>query len=62
MEDIPNIVGYKLESALSVLDKYNYNIVLKETLGKKSIKSDEIRVVRQRLNNSNVLQLIIAYF
>jgi len=62
LNHIPDIVGYRLESALNILNEYNYEIIIKETFGKKSIKSDDIRIVRQTILKGNTLQLIIAYF
>jgi len=62
LNDIPDFVGHRLESALSILGNYNYEIIVKETFGKKSVKSDEIRIVRQTIVKDNTLNLIIAYF
>ena len=59
---MPDIIGYRLESALHILDKYDFEIVIKETFGRKNIKTDEARVIRQKLYKDNVLQLVIAYF
>ena len=62
MNNIPDLVGYTLESALSTLSQYNYDIIIKETFGKKDIKSDKTRILRQTTLKDNKLQLIIAYF
>lgn len=61
MNRIPDVVGYRLDEALRKLGNINKEIVVKETFGKKSMKSDEVRVVRQRVDEEQ-LQLIIAYF
>lgn len=62
MNNIPELVGCKLELALNILNGYNNKVVIKETFGKKGVKSDEIRIVRQTVLKDQTLQLIIAYF
>lgn len=62
MNYIPDVIGYTLESGLHVLKEYNYEIIIKETFGKKNVKSEEARIVRQKIYKNNTLQLIIAYF
>lgn len=59
---MPTIVGHRLETALSMLSKYDFKIIIKETFGNKDIKTDEIRVIRQKMCGDNVLELVIAYF
>ncbi len=59
---MPDVVGYKLERALHILNKHDFEIVIQETFGKKNIKTDEARVVRQKIYKGNILQLVIAYF
>ncbi len=61
MNTIPDVVGYKLESALHILEKYNFDIIINETFGKESIDSKEARVLKQTIYN-NKLKLIISYF
>jgi len=62
LSHILDLVGHRLESVSDILNNYNYNVIIKETFGKKSIKSDEIRIIRQKILEDNTLQLIIAYF
>ncbi len=59
---MPDVVGYKLERALHILDKHDFEIVIKETFGKRNIKTAEARVIRQKIHKDNILQLVIAYF
>ncbi len=59
---MPDVLGYRLERALSILNKYNFEIVVKETFGKNNIKTDHVRVIRQKKYEDKVVQLIIAYF
>ncbi|MBU5677449.1 hypothetical protein KQI88_13585 [Alkaliphilus sp. MSJ-5] len=62
MNYIPDVTGYRLESGLHILKEYNYEIIVRETFGKKNVKSEEARIVRQTIYKDNKLQLIIAYF
>lgn len=59
---MPDLIGYKLEEALHILNKHNFEIVIRETFGKKDVKTDYARVVRQKTYKNNILQLVIAYF
>lgn len=59
---MPDVVGHKLETAISILNQYNFEIIIKESFGKKDVKSDEVRVIRQKRCGEKALQLIIAYF
>ncbi|HZK57225.1 MAG TPA: PASTA domain-containing protein [Clostridia bacterium] len=59
---MPDVVGYKLEKALHILKGHGFEIVIKETFGRKNMKTDEARVVRQKVYKNNILQLVIAYF
>ena len=53
---MPDVVGYKLERALHILNKHDFEIVIQETFGKKNIKTDEARVIRQKIYKGNILQ------
>ncbi len=59
---MPDVVGYKLERALRILNKCNFEIIIKETFGKGNVKTDEERIIRQKIYKNNILQLVIAYF
>lgn len=59
---MPDVIGYELENALHMLDEYNFEIIVKETFGKEDIRLGEARVVRQKIYENNILQLVIAYF
>ncbi len=61
MNTIPDVVGYKLEEALSMLGAVDEEVVVVKTFGKKQLKSDEARIIRQKICN-NKIQLIISYF
>ncbi len=60
--NIPDCLGYQLESALHLLNKLGYDVIIEETYGKRSVKTEDVRVIRQKLLGNNQLQLIIAYF
>lgn len=62
MNYIPDLLGYRLEDAYNILQGSSQEIITEETFGKKSVKSDNIRIVRQTLSHDNKLKLIIAYF
>ena len=59
---MPDVVGYRLERALHILDRHNFKVVIKETFGKRNTKTDEARVIRQKTYKDDILQLVIAYF
>lgn len=59
---MPDIVGYEFERALHILNKYDFKIIIKETFGKENIKTNEARIIRQKIYKNNILQLVIAYF
>ncbi len=59
---MPDVIGYELEKALHILNEYNFEVIIKETFGKKDIRLGEARVVRQKICKNNILQLVIAYF
>ncbi|MFW5648383.1 MAG: PASTA domain-containing protein [Candidatus Alkaliphilus sp. MAG34] len=59
---MPDVVGHKLEKALHMLEGHGFEIVIKETFGRKNTRTGEARVIRQRIYKDNILQLIIAYF
>lgn len=60
--NIPDCLGYQLETALNLLNKFDYDVIIEETYGKKTVKTEDVRVIRQKLLEDNQLQLIIAYF
>lgn len=59
---MPDVIGYELEKALYMLDEYNFEVIIGETFGKEDIRLGEARVVRQKICENNILQLVIAYF
>ena len=61
MSLIPDVVGYKLDSALHILNKYDFEIITQETFGNKETNTGEARVIKQIVDNKT-LKLIISYF
>lgn len=62
MKSIPDVLGYKLEDALLVLNSNFYDVIIKETISKKSNKEGEARVVQLRSSTENKVEIIISYF
>lgn len=61
MKVTPDVIGYKLESALNILSDYNFKTLIKETISNKETNHKEARVIKQ-IFYDNTLKLIISYF
>ncbi len=61
MHIVPDVVGYKLDSALHILNGYDFEIIVKETFGNKETNYKEARVIKQTASD-NTFKLIISYF
>lgn len=60
---MPDVIGFKLEDALSVLNsKFQGKIVVVETLGKTVHQEGEARVLQQKIIDDNKMRLVISYF
>lgn len=58
---VPDVVGYKLDPALHILNECDFEIIIKETFGNKETNCKEARVIKQTASG-NTLKLIISYF
>ncbi|GAB6088201.1 PASTA domain-containing protein [Alkaliphilus crotonatoxidans] len=61
MNQIPNLTGYPVEVAEKRLKTMGLQMVIIETMGKNTVKTEDARVIRQNVL-ANQIELIISYF
>lgn len=62
MRSIPDVLGYRVEDALAVLDSNLFKVVIKESLSKKNNKQGEARVLKLKSLSDYEVEIIISYF
>ncbi|WP_026476036.1 PASTA domain-containing protein [Alkaliphilus transvaalensis] len=62
MNHIPDLVAYPVEEAVSILKDLNVKINVVESYGKSFEKTEDVRVVRQKILTANEIELIISFF
>lgn len=62
MNQIIDILGLKTEDAVNLLRDQGFSIIVKESYGKNTVKTNNSRVIRQRLVAKNEIELIISFF
>ncbi|KAB3531349.1 hypothetical protein [Alkaliphilus serpentinus] len=62
MKPIVDILGFKTEEAINALNILGYEVIIKESYGKNTTKSNDSRIIRQRLVSKNEMELIISFF
>ncbi|SDY90860.1 hypothetical protein [Tindallia californiensis] len=59
---LQDLTGFHLDYAISILDTFGIEVILKETNFSKFSRNGLKRIVRQRYTANNVLELTVAYF
>jgi predicted Fe-Mo cluster-binding NifX family protein len=59
---IPDVVAYPINEAKELLNQNNYEVVIVESYGKTTIKTQDARVIRQRTLSDKEIELVISFF
>lgn len=62
MKSIPDVLGYRAEDALAVLNSNSFMVTIKESVSKKSDKQGDTRIIRLRRLTDDEVEIIISYF
>ncbi len=62
MNLIPDVLGYELKDALTILESCSYQVTIIQSLSPKNDKCGNARVIRTRNICNNKVEIIISYF
>lgn len=62
MKKQPDVLGFELDEAILLLNTYDIQARVKESLGKEKIEKGIKRVISQKYISDQEVELIISYF
>lgn len=62
MKSIPDVLGYRAEDALAILNSNSFKVVIKESISKKSNRQGDTRVIQLKKLTDDEVEMIISYF
>ncbi|SDK46643.1 PASTA domain-containing protein [Natronincola ferrireducens] len=62
MKIIPDLLGYRIEDALALINTNSFKINIQESKGKKWNEQGQARVIRLKQLTKDEIELIISYF
>ncbi|AKL95445.1 hypothetical protein CACET_c19970 [Clostridium aceticum] len=62
MNILPDVLGYKLEEAMFLLESKSFEVLVKESIFKVQNQEGRARVIRSRKLSDAEIELIISYF
>ncbi|AOY77285.1 PASTA domain-containing protein [Clostridium formicaceticum] len=62
METLPDVLGYKIEDAILLLESNAFKINVKESIAKTCVEEGCARVIRSKRVSQDEIELIISYF
>ncbi|SCY12929.1 hypothetical protein [Alkaliphilus peptidifermentans] len=62
MKIIPDLTGFIAEDAVTKLENLGIKVIVLESYGKNTIKTNHKRVIRQKMNSKNEVEFVISFF